>query len=150
MGTIASQITSLTIVFSAVYLDTDQRKHKSSASLALVRGIHRRPVNSPQMASNAENVSIWWRHHVRSSYVCQLHCCRGSCPGCLRVSLSVSISRSTLALKSEILPRHLLSTVPHNYLSLSCRTLGPGQQEICHFMHVSSDARPVFQINLDL
>ena len=47
MGAIASQITSLRIVFSIVYLDTDQRKHQSSASLAFVRGIHRRPVNSP-------------------------------------------------------------------------------------------------------
>ena len=46
MGAIASQITSLTIVFSTVYLDTDQRKHQSSASLAFVRGIHRKPVNS--------------------------------------------------------------------------------------------------------
>ena len=43
----ASQITSLTIVYSAVYSDVDQRKHQSSASLAFVRGIHRRPVNSP-------------------------------------------------------------------------------------------------------
>ena len=33
--------------FSTVYLDTDQRKHQSSASLAFVRGFHRRPVNSP-------------------------------------------------------------------------------------------------------
>ena len=47
MGAIASQITSLTIVFSTVYLDTDQRKHQSSPSLDFVRGIHRRPVNSP-------------------------------------------------------------------------------------------------------
>ena len=47
MGTIASQITSLTIVYSTVYSDTDQRKYQSSASLAFVRGIHRRPVNSP-------------------------------------------------------------------------------------------------------
>ena len=37
MGTIASQITSLTIVYSTVYSDTDQRKHQSSASLAFVR-----------------------------------------------------------------------------------------------------------------
>ena len=44
MGAIASQITSLTIVFSTVYLATDQRKHQTSASLAFVRGIHR---NSP-------------------------------------------------------------------------------------------------------
>ena len=46
-GAIASQITSLTIVFSTVYLDIDQSKHQSSASLAFVRGIHRRSVNSP-------------------------------------------------------------------------------------------------------
>ena len=47
MGTIASQITSLTIVYSTVYLDTDQSKHQSSASPAFVWGIHRGPVNSP-------------------------------------------------------------------------------------------------------
>ena len=47
MGAIASQITSLTIVFSMVYSDADQRKHQSSASLAFVRGIHREPVNTP-------------------------------------------------------------------------------------------------------
>ena len=47
MGTIASQITSLKIVYSIVYSDADQRKHQSSASLAFVWGIHRGPVNSP-------------------------------------------------------------------------------------------------------
>ena len=48
MGTITSQITSLTIVYSTVYSDADQRKHQSTASLAFVRGIHRGPVNSPR------------------------------------------------------------------------------------------------------
>ena len=48
MGTMASQITSLTIVYSAVHSGPDQRKHQSSASLAFVWGIHRWPVNSPQ------------------------------------------------------------------------------------------------------
>ena len=43
MGWIASQITSLTIVYSAVYSGADQRKHQSSASLAFVQG----PVISP-------------------------------------------------------------------------------------------------------
>ena len=64
MGAIASQITSLTIVHSTIYSDADQRKHQNSASLAFFA------VNSPgtgefpaQMASYAENVSIWWRHH---------------------------------------------------------------------------------------
>ena len=47
MGTIASQITNLPIVYSTVYSDADQRKHQSSASLAFVRGIHRGPVNFP-------------------------------------------------------------------------------------------------------
>ena len=37
----ASQITSLTVVYSTVYSDADQRKHQSSASLAFVWGIHR-------------------------------------------------------------------------------------------------------------
>ena len=48
MSVMTSQITSLTIVYSSVYSDADQRKHQSSASLAFVRGIHRWPVNSPR------------------------------------------------------------------------------------------------------
>ena len=47
MGTLASQITSLTIVYTTVYSGADQRKHQSSASLAFVRGNHRWPMNSP-------------------------------------------------------------------------------------------------------
>ena len=47
MTTLASQISSLAIVYSIVHSDADQRKHQSSASLAFVRGIHRGPVNSP-------------------------------------------------------------------------------------------------------
>ena len=77
MGAIASQITSLTIVYPIVYSYVNQRKHQSSASLAFVgefTGDRWLPVtrkmfpiagNSPvtgefptQMASNAENVSI--------------------------------------------------------------------------------------------
>ena len=43
----ASQITCVSIVYSTVCSGADQIKHHSSASLAFVRGIHRRPVNSP-------------------------------------------------------------------------------------------------------
>ena len=57
MSAKASQITSLTIVYSTVYSGADQSKHQSSASLSFVCG----------MASNAENVSIWWRHHAPST-----------------------------------------------------------------------------------
>ena len=59
MGTMASQITSLAIVYSTVYSGADQRKHQSSASLAFVWGSE----FPAQMSSNAENASIWWRHH---------------------------------------------------------------------------------------
>ena len=47
MGAIGSQIISLTIVYSAVYSGSNQRKHQSSALLAFARGIHPWPVNSP-------------------------------------------------------------------------------------------------------
>ena len=43
-GTMASQITILTIVYSTMYSGADQRKHQSSASLAFVREIHKWPV----------------------------------------------------------------------------------------------------------
>ena len=41
MTMLASQITSLTVVYSIVYSGVNQRKHQSSASLAFVWGIHR-------------------------------------------------------------------------------------------------------------
>ena len=69
MDSIAYQITSLTIVYSSVHSGTDQRKHQSSASLAFVW--ENSPVTGEfpaQMASNAENVSIWWRHHDNRIY----------------------------------------------------------------------------------
>ena len=47
MGTIASQITSLAIVYSIVYSGADLSKHQSSTSLAFVWVIHRGPVNYP-------------------------------------------------------------------------------------------------------
>ena len=47
MGAMASQTTSLAIVYSTEYSGADQRKHQSSASLAFVWGTHRWPVNSP-------------------------------------------------------------------------------------------------------
>ena len=65
MGMMGSQITSLMIAYSTVYSDEDQRKHQSSSVTDLC------VENSPgtgefpaQMASNAENVSTWWRHHA--------------------------------------------------------------------------------------
>ena len=47
MSSMASHITSPTIVYPTVYAGAEQRKHQSSASLAFMRGIHQWPVNSP-------------------------------------------------------------------------------------------------------
>ena len=49
IGTMASQITSLMIVYSTGYSGADQRKHQSSPSLAFVRGIYGWPVDSPHI-----------------------------------------------------------------------------------------------------
>ena len=70
MLAMASQF-SLAIVYSTSYSGADQRKHRSSASLAFVRGIH---LWIPRTkASNAENVSIWWRHHILIGSKWSLH-----------------------------------------------------------------------------
>ena len=82
MGALASQITSLTIVYSIVYSD-DQGKHQSSASLAFLRGIHQRTVNSPHkwpvtrkmfpfddviMLSLHPAFACWWPGIVRPEF----------------------------------------------------------------------------------
>ena len=66
MGSMAYQITSLTIVYSTVYSDADQRKHQISASLAVCGEFTGTGEFPAQMVSNTENVSIWWRHHVHN------------------------------------------------------------------------------------
>ena len=50
MSAMASQITSLTTVYSSVCSGADPWKHKSSASLAFVRGIH----------FAIRNVNVYW------------------------------------------------------------------------------------------
>ena len=48
MKSLASQITSVTIIYSTVYSGADQKKHQNSALLAFVREIRWSSVNSPQ------------------------------------------------------------------------------------------------------
>ena len=61
MGTIASEITSVSVIFLIVSTGTDQ----SSESLAFVDqwGLLGTGEFPAQMASNAGNVPIWWHHH---------------------------------------------------------------------------------------
>ena len=71
MSEMASQITSLTIVYSSVYLGPDERKHQKLRVTGSCEG------NSPgtdefpaQRARDAENSSIWWRHHTMA--ICEV------------------------------------------------------------------------------
>ena len=55
MSTMVSQITGVSMVCSTVCSDANQRKHRSSASLAFERGIHRWPVTGEFPAQRANN-----------------------------------------------------------------------------------------------
>ena len=64
MSAMASQITSVLFVCSAIRSGADHRKYQSSALLVRCEG--NRPITGgfpSQRSSNAENVSIWWRHN---------------------------------------------------------------------------------------
>ena len=78
MGVMASQITSVSIVCSAVCSGADKRKHQSSASLALARGICRWPVDSPHKGPVTrkmilfDDVIMIWHQWVKKKG-CQHH-----------------------------------------------------------------------------
>ena len=64
MSAMSSQITSLRIVYSSVYSMRRSRKTSKDRVTGFCEG--NTPVTGEfpaQSASNAENVSIWWRHH---------------------------------------------------------------------------------------
>ena len=75
MSATASQITSLTIVYSTVYSRHRSKKTSKLCVTGLCAG------NSPvtgefpaQRASSAENVSIWWRHHAHNGELLAIYC----------------------------------------------------------------------------
>ena len=80
MTTVASQVTSLTVVYSTVYSDADKRKHQSSASLAFVRGIHRYrwiPRTKGQLRGKCFHLmtSSWlFSKRLSSKHFCQTSC----------------------------------------------------------------------------
>ena len=64
MSAMASQITSLTIIYSTVYSRRRKKKTSNLGITGLCEGNSPLAVEFPaQRASIAENVSIWWRHH---------------------------------------------------------------------------------------
>ena len=65
MGTVASHITSLTIAyFNRLFRRTSKKTSKLCITGLCVGNSPGTGEFPAQMASSAENVSIWWRHHV--------------------------------------------------------------------------------------
>ena len=83
MGAIASQKTTLMIVYSTVYSGADQGKQQSSALLAFVRAIHRGPVNSPHKGPVTQNMfpfdDVIMRSQVMNKLVVDLVCFQLPC-----------------------------------------------------------------------
>ena len=66
MGTMATQITSLTIVYSTVIQAQIKENIKAPRHWPLCGEFTGTGEFPAQRASNAKNASIWWRLHVKS------------------------------------------------------------------------------------
>ena len=72
MSAMASQITSLMIVYSTVYSGADKKTHQSSVSLAFVQGIHRWPhitstfISPIEYKSRNRHQNLWVGQYVSS------------------------------------------------------------------------------------
>ena len=95
MSVMTSQITTLAIVYSTIYSGADQTKLCVSG-LCDVTGEF-----PTQMARDAENVSIWWRHH----------------DGCKAASLKV-----TLLKNNSLLPRDTINVLLKFWANIQSQT----------------------------
>ena len=119
--------------------DADQRKKSKLRVTGLCAG------NSPvtgdlpaQRASHAENVSIWWRHHVMHSHMwhrikddflyLQRFCCVLYCCGCITICEEVHMIYSTIFFRVTCMASPQYPTVYH---------IGTDMRKCAHF---SSDA----------
>ena len=127
MGAIASQITSLTVVYSTVYSDADQGKHQISASLAFVWGIHRdRGIPRPKGQLRGKCFHLMTSSWETSPYLCLV---------IIRIlwrSLGSSFT-SILKINSQI--THYRSIIPtthwwYQWVNILCR-----EQRWCLFKH---------------
>ena len=118
IATIESQITSLAIVFSTVYLDTDHRKHQSSASLAFVWGIHRGPVNSPhkwpvtQKMFPFDDVIMSWFGYKMFLVI-----------SCNPISIRYDVTFSKPTRRNKPYPPYLKGEVTISYWTCGCNSL---------------------------
>ena len=87
MGAMASQITSLMIVYSTVYSGADKKTSKLCVTGICVGNSPVTGEFSAQMARNAENIFIWRRHHVEFNVLCCSNGENGMKWKCLFISL---------------------------------------------------------------
>ena len=64
MGTTASQITSVAILLNRLFGRRSEKTSKLRVTGLCEKNSQVAGEFLAQRASNAENVSIWWRHHV--------------------------------------------------------------------------------------
>ena len=116
MTMLASQITSLTVVYSIVYSGVNQRKHQSSASLAFVWQIHRGPVNFPHkwpvtrkmfpfddVIMISQNWPRYWFGSVRQQAITRVSVDRFMSPYCATMCwVTVLISMALPALATHL------------------------------------------------
>ena len=107
MSAMASLINGVSIVYSTVFVEVDQRKYRISAWLASVWGIHRWPVNSPHKGPVTrkmfpfDDVIMWRCCFVLERPIWQEQSLKGLgqwCRVCIRNSLHVYYIRILLLL----------------------------------------------------
>ena len=126
MGMIASQISSLTMDYSTVYSDADQRKHQCFASLAFVREFTGNRWIPAQMAGNVENVSIRWRHYEASVNIIAANTLYAHVE---RISAVIQVSFWKRTLRDDVT---LVEPIPRMILAILSSTI-TGFSYMCYF-----------------
>ena len=102
MTTMASQITSLAVVYSIVYSDTDKKNIKAPRHWPLCGEFTGTGEFPAQRASYAENVSIWWRHHGADPQIARFTRSTWGSPGSCWAQVGLMLAPWTL-LSGELL-----------------------------------------------
>ena len=118
MSAMASQITSPAIVYSSNY--SGAKKTSKPRITGLCEG--NSPVTGefpPQGDSNAENVSIWWRHHVScnvlSYFTIAVFECMCACDLCILFMLPLEIHEANVI----CWPVNLINLIASHLISIS-------------------------------
>ena len=135
MGSMASQITSLTIAYSIVYSEADHRKHQSSASLAFVRGIPR--TNGQSVTRKRfpfDDVLI-----IRNCYFCWLFLVdfiRDNLPQVTELSFARVLHEVSALLLNGCMYSTIWKTIWSSCVAILCGSVTKAKQnKIVHILH---------------